>query len=63
MMCSYATLDGGQLEAIKGLEKKIGKVLLAFSCKDVNADTLTIEELAELRQVEEKLGLALVAVK
>ncbi len=63
MMCSYASLDGGQLEAVQGLEKKIGKVLLAFTCKDVNADTLTEEELTELKKVEEKLGLALVAVK
>jgi hypothetical protein len=62
-MCSYAILDGGQLEAVQGLEKKMGKVLLAFSCKDVNADTLTEEELTELKKVEEKLGLALVAVR
>jgi hypothetical protein len=62
-MCSYARLDGGQLEAVQSLEKKMGKVLLAFSCKDVNAEALSEEELAELRKGEEKLGLALVAVK
>jgi hypothetical protein len=63
MMCSYASLDGGQLEALQSLEKKLGKVLLAFSCRDVNAEKLSDEELAELKKVEEKLGLALVAVK
>ena len=37
--------------------------LLAFSCKDMNAEKLTEEELAELKKVEEKLGIALVAVR
>jgi hypothetical protein len=63
MMCSFAALDGEKLDAVQGLEKKLGKVLLAFSCKDVNAETLSEEELAELKRVEEKLGLALVAVR
>jgi hypothetical protein len=63
MMCSFAALEGGQLEAVQSLEKKMGKVLLAFACKDVNAETLSEDELAELRKAEEKLGLALVAVK
>jgi len=63
MICSYATLDTGKLDGIQALEKKPGKVLIAFSCRDVNADTLSESEMAQLKEVEEKLGVALLAVR
>jgi hypothetical protein len=63
MICSYAALDTGKLDEIQALEKKLGKVLIAFSCRDVNADTLSESEMAQLKEVEEKLGVALLAVR
>ncbi len=63
MICSYADLDTGKLDEIQALEKELGKVLIAFSCRDVNADTLSESEMAQLKEVEEKLGVALLAVR
>lgn len=63
MICSYAALDTGKLDEIQALEKKLGKVLIAFSCRDVNADTLSEAEMAQLKEVEEKMGVALLAVR
>ncbi|MDA8240898.1 MAG: hypothetical protein M0Z67_11095 [Nitrospiraceae bacterium] len=48
---------------VKSAEKKVGKTLLAFSCHDVAAATLTPEELAAVQETEKKLGVVLVAVK
>ncbi len=63
MMCSFAALEGQKLEAVKEFEKKSGKVVLAFSCMDVNADSLSDSELSAIKELEGKLGLSLVAVK
>lgn len=63
MICSYAELDSVTLKAVQDLEKKLGKTVLAFSCRDINTDTLTEIELAELREVEQKLGLSLLVVR
>jgi len=63
MICSYAELDGEKLKALQALEKKLGKTVLAFSCSDVRADSLSDAELSELGNLEKRLGLALLAVK
>ncbi len=63
MMCSLATLDKGKIEAIQSLEKKLGKTVLAFSCKEIKVDTLKDDEIAQIKETEGKLGLSLVAVK
>lgn len=63
MLCSLANLDKGKLEAIETFEKKTGKIVLAFTCKDINIGKLNAQELAELKAVEKKLGLSLVAVQ
>jgi len=63
MLCSLASLDNDRVNAIQSLEKKIGKTLLAFSCKEMKIDTLKDEEIAQIKEAEHKLGLSLVAVK
>jgi hypothetical protein len=63
MLCTMASLDKEKLEAVQSLEKKLGKTVLAFSCKDISATSLKEDEIAQIKEVEGKLGLALVAVK
>jgi hypothetical protein len=61
MMCSLSRLDQGKLSEIKAFEKKLGKVVLAWSCGDVKLADLNAERLAELEALQNKLGLVLVA--
>lgn len=63
MLCSLASLDNDRVNAIQSLERKIGKTLLAFSCKEMKIDTLKDEEIAQIKEAEHKLGLSLIAVK
>jgi len=63
MLCSLASLDKEKVEAIQAIEKKMGKTLLAFSCRDLKADVLKEDEIAQIKEAEKKLGLSLVAVK
>ncbi len=63
MICNYAQMDEKKIEAVRALEKKLGKTLIAFTCNDVVADTLSDTELDEIRRVEKGLGISLLAVK
>ena len=63
MLCSLASLDKEKVEAIQALEKKMGKTVLAFSCRDLKADILKDDEIAQIKEAESRLGLSLVAVK
>ncbi len=63
MLCTVANLDKRQLETVQSLEKKLGKTVIAFSCKDIQATQLKDDELAQIKEAEKQLGLALVAVK
>jgi hypothetical protein len=63
MLCSLASLDKEKINTIQSLEKKIGKTLLAFSCKEMKIDALKDEEIAQIKEAEKRLGLSLVAVK
>ncbi len=63
MLCSLAHLDKEKVAAIQSLEKKLGKTIIAFSCKDIGVSPLREDELAQIRHTEEELGVALVAVK
>jgi len=63
MLCSLASLDKEKVEAIQAIEKKMGKTLLAFSCRDLKVDALKDDEIAQIKEAERKLGLSLVAVK
>jgi len=61
-MCSLSNLDKEKINSIECAEKKIGKTLLAFNCRDIAAAHLTEEELAVVKETEKKLGVVLVAV-
>jgi hypothetical protein len=63
MLCTFATIDNEKVAAIQSLEKKLGKTIIAFSCKDLSVSPLKDEEISEIQAIEKKLGLALVAVK
>jgi len=63
MLCSYSKAESIDLEAIQGLEKDLGKTLLAFSCQDIKSAEIKDEELARINELEKKLGVVLVAVQ
>ncbi len=63
MLCSLASLDKEKVEEIQALEKKIGKTVLAFSCREMKIDALKDDEIAQIKEAEKRLGLSLVAVK
>ncbi len=63
MLCSLANLEKEKLADIQSLEKSLGKTLIAFSCKDIKLDLLKEDELSQIKQVEKKLNISLVAVK
>jgi hypothetical protein len=63
MLCTLSKLDKEKIGSIESVEKKIGKTLLAFSCKDASPEALTEGELTLIKETEKKLGVALVAVR
>lgn len=64
MLCSLSTkLGEGELQAITDLEREIGHTLLAFSCHSLDPAKLQQEQLNRLQEVEQKLGVSLVAVE
>ncbi len=62
MLYSVAKLESGRVEEIRALEKEIGKTLVAFSGHDIKTCELSEDHLSKLKGLEEKTGLALVAV-
>ena len=63
MLCSLSRLDDTKIKTIQSLEQKLGKPLLAYSCYSLAPADLTQDELKQITEAEQKLGLALVAVK
>jgi hypothetical protein len=63
MLGTLAKLEQTKLTELQSLEKKLGRTLIAFSCKKVDIVLLKEEELSQIKKVEEKLSLSLVAVK
>ena len=63
MLCSFSTLDNTNLKAIQALEKELGKMLLSFSCHDIESAIIDDEELSKISKLEKKLGVVLVAVQ
>jgi hypothetical protein len=64
MLCSLATkLDQGQIAEIESLAKDIGAPVLAFSCHQTDAAPIDDAQIGRLKVLEDKLGVALVAVK
>lgn len=62
-LCSLSRLDEGQTSAVQQLEKTLGKRLLAYSCHDVELAALNDEELKQVNELQNELGLILVAVQ
>lgn len=63
MLWSYSKIDDAKVKAIEKLEKKLNVTLLAFSGQDIKNAELTSQDLAEIKKIEDDLGLSLVAVK
>lgn len=64
MLCSIATrLREADLSEIASLEKDLGTTVLAFACHPLDAADLSDEQLERVKALEDKLGVALVAVK
>ncbi len=63
MFCTVAHLEKDKLADVQALEKKLGKTLIAFSCKNVEVAKLKDDELVQIRQVEQKLHISLLAIK
>lgn len=63
-MYVISKLDHHQLEAVREMESRLGKPLLALSEVDVRSDdSLTESEIERLQSLEDDLGVVLVAVK
>lgn len=64
MLCSLATkLGQGQLAEISSLEEDLGTPLLAFACHQMDAAPMDAAQIDRIKALEDKLGVALVAVK
>lgn len=63
MLCNITRLDDAKVSQIKAVEQKVGKTLLAYSCYNVSPADLSKDELAQISEAEQNLGVVLVAVK
>lgn len=63
MLCTFANLDEASLSAINEFEVKAGRTLLAYTCKDIGIDAMSPDEVSQLKRLEDKLCVQLVAVK
>ena len=62
MMSYISSLKGEDVKRIEKLEKEMGKTLLAFSQNEISPAPLDDGELAQIKNLEMKLGVSLVAV-
>ena len=64
MLCSLATkLDQGQIQEIETLAKDMGTPILAFACHQMDAAPIDAAQVDRIKVLEDKLGVALVAVR
>ena len=64
MLCSLATrLDQDQIAEIESLAQDLGTPILAFSCHQADAAPMDELQIGRIKELEGKLGVALVAVK
>jgi hypothetical protein len=64
MLCSLATkLDQGQIEEIETLAMDLGTPILAYSCYQADAAPIDDGQIGRIKELESKLGVALVAVR
>ncbi|HMK93585.1 MAG TPA: hypothetical protein VK576_11350 [Thermoleophilia bacterium] len=63
MLCTLVGKIGEpELEEIKRLEGELDMTILAYSCYQAEAASVDDRQLARIRELEERLGLSLVAV-
>ena len=60
---SVSRLDDENLKAIKELESRTGRTLLAFSALEVESDKVADDDLRKIQELERELGVMLVAVR
>jgi sugar phosphate isomerase/epimerase len=64
MLCSLATrLDPDQIQEIESLAQDMGTPILAFACHQSDAAPLDAAQIDRLVDLENRLGVALVAVR
>ena len=64
MLCSLATkLDQDQIAEIESLARDVGTPILAFACHQMDAAPLDAAQIDRIAELENRLGVALVAVK
>jgi hypothetical protein len=63
MLCSLSDLKDQDLTEIRSMESDLGVTLLAFSCHETSPAALDGDKLGKVQALEQKLGLALVAVE
>jgi hypothetical protein len=64
MLCSLATkLDQDQIQEIETLAQDMGTPILAFACHQMNAAPIDAAQIDRIKALEDKLGVALVAVR
>jgi hypothetical protein len=64
MLCSLSTkLGSNELQEIGALEETLGVTLLAFDCHALDHAPIDKAKVERINDLEEKLGVALVAVK
>jgi hypothetical protein len=64
VLCSLATkLGQDQIQEIESLAQDMGTPILAFACHEADAAPLDAAQIDRLMELENRLGVALVAVK
>lgn len=64
MLCSLATrLDRDQISEIESLAQDMGTPILAFACHQADAAPLDAAQIDRLVELENRLGVSLVAVR
>jgi len=63
MLVNVSPLDPDGVAELQALERETGRTLLAFSALPVVSDELGDDELARIRELEQRLGVMLVAVR
>jgi hypothetical protein len=58
MICGYSeNLNKDDLNVVTGLEKELGKTIMAFSCRDMIPEELSNEQFTKIKDAEKRLGV------
>jgi hypothetical protein len=63
MLCTYAKIEDAKVNEIKAFEERTGRTLLAYACSDLGVDKMSDDEIRELKTLEDKMCIQLVAVQ